>query len=84
MELGCIPLGIMIKSRRLNYLHHLVTRDKEEMISQTFTTQWNNPTRGDWSEQVKADLKTFGISDNSKLIESKSILSFKTMVKSKA
>ena len=34
LELGCIPLGIMIKSRRLNYLHHLVTRDKEEMISQ--------------------------------------------------
>ena len=54
------------------------------MISQTFTTQWHNPTKGDWSEQVKADLRTFGMSDDLKLIEAKSKLSFKTLVKSKA
>ena len=84
LELGCIPLGITIKSRRLNYLHHLITRAEEEMIKKTFTTQWNNPTRGDWSEQVRDDLNTFGMSDDLDWIKAKSKSSFKNIIKSKA
>ena len=31
LELGCVPLGLMIRSRRVNYLHHLVHRKENEM-----------------------------------------------------
>ena len=41
LESGCIPLGIIIKSRRINYLHHLATRREEEMLTKVFMTQWN-------------------------------------------
>ena len=84
LELGCIPLGIIIKSRRLNYLHHLVTRNESEMLWKIFTTQWHNPTKGDWSEQVKEDLKLFEICSDLDWIKSKSKFSFKSLVKSKA
>ena len=47
-------------------------------------TQWHHPTRGDWSEQVKEDLKLFGICSDLDWIKSKSKFSFKSLVKSKA
>ena len=84
LELGCIPLGITIRARRLNYLHHLVTRDKDEMLSKTFWTQWQYPVRGDWVLLVEEDLEMFGINNNLTWIKSKSKLSFKAIVKSKA
>jgi hypothetical protein len=33
LELGCVPLGIIIRGRRIKYLHHLVTREETEMLS---------------------------------------------------
>ena len=33
LELGCTPLGLIIKGRRVNYLQHLVRIDKSEMLS---------------------------------------------------
>ena len=46
LELGILPIGIIIKARRVNYLHYLLTRDTSEMIVKLFYTQWNEPTRG--------------------------------------
>ena len=57
LELGCIPLGITVRARRLNYLHHLVTRNENEMLSKTFWTQWKHPVKGNWVLQVEEDLK---------------------------
>ena len=54
------------------------------MISIFFSTQWNNPCRGDWSEQIKIDLKDFGIDCNFDEIRSKSKDSFKHLVKVRA
>ena len=83
LELGCIPLGIIIRTRRLNYLHHLVTRKENEMLCKTFWTQWHHPVRGDWVLQVIEDLEMFETPCNLPWIRSKSKLSFKTMVRSK-
>ena len=54
------------------------------MLWKIFITQWHNPTRGDWSEQVKEDLKLFGICSDLNWIKSKSKFSFKSLVKIKA
>ena len=84
LELGCIPLGIIIKMRRLNYFHHIITRNEKEMIKQTLKTQWINPTKGDWSELVKGDLKMFGLNEDWNWIMTKSKHSFKALIRSKA
>jgi hypothetical protein len=68
LELGCVPIGLMIRSRRVNYLHHLVHRNENEMLWKIFNTQWKYPSaRGEWSEQVKQDLELFGISEDLKV-----------------
>ena len=82
LELGLIPIGILVKVRRINYLHYLISRKKSEMISQFFWTQWYNPTRDDWTESVKRDLNDFKIRLDE--ITNKSKYSVKKMVKKKA
>ena len=81
----CILIGLVIKSRRLNFLHNLATRDPEEMLYKFFLAQWNHPApRGEWTEQTKLDLQEFDISEDLEFIKSKSEFVFKKMVKQKA
>ena len=84
LELGILPISIIIKARRINYLYYILSRNKDEMLSTFFSTQWNNPCRGDWSEQIKVDLHDFGIECNFEEIKSKSKDSFKHLVKVRA
>ena len=48
-----------------------------------FIAQWKNPSKGDWTEQVKADLIEFGISMDFNDIKRKSKDAFKRLVKSR-
>ena len=36
LETGSIPIGIIVKMRRVTYLHHILTRSKDEMLSNNF------------------------------------------------
>ena len=56
-----MPIRIIIMSRRVNYLHYLLTRNKDEMLYQFFDTQWKYPVKNDWTETVKQDLVTLDI-----------------------
>ena len=84
LELGIIPISVLIKARRINFLHYLLRRNEQEMLHQFFVTQLNNPTKGDWTETVKEDLEDFGIQMNTEIIKSKSKEAFKRLVKVKA
>ena len=84
LEMGIIPIRVVIMARRIIYLHYLVTRKETEMLAQFFRTQWNQPSKGDWTETVKKDLDKFGIVEDFEYIKSKSKESFKKMVKVKA
>ena len=44
LELGILPIGTIIKARRLNYLHTILTGDRKGMLYSFFITQWHNPT----------------------------------------
>ena len=81
METGALPIGEIMKIRRIMYLRHLVTRDKNEMIYQFFMTQWINPTKGDWTETIKDDLKDYNISEDLDEIKKKSKSSTKHYLK---
>ena len=54
------------------------------MLYAFFITQWHNPTKGDWTEQVKVDLEDFDIPCSFEYIEKKSKDAFKRIVKIKA
>ena len=84
LELGLISISTLIKARRINFLHYLVTCKESEMIHNFFKAQWDYPIKNDWTIQVREDLAEFGISDNLDVIKSKSIVSFKKLVKVKA
>ena len=82
LELGCVPLPFIIKSRRVNYLYHLVTRNQNSMLSKFFMAQWENPSKkNEWTEQVKVDLDQLGLSENLNWIKEKSKWGFKNLVK---
>ena len=84
LELGFLPIEAIVKARRINYLQSILQRDKGSMLYTFFVTHWNNPTRGDWTLEVTQDLEDFGIPCSCELIQSKSKLSFKNMVKVRA
>ena len=85
LELGLVDIETIIKSRRINYLHYLCTRQESEMIFKFFTAQWKNPTnKQDWTEQVRSDLEEFGIPADLDFLKSRSKLASKNMVRIKA
>ena len=54
------------------------------MLYSFFLTQWHTPSKGDWTEQVKADLEEFKIPCSFEHILSKSKEAIKRLVKVKA
>ena len=83
LELGIIPIRILIKARRINFNHYLVNLKKEEMLYKFFETQQKYPNKEDWTLQVAKDLKEFDIPESLEFIRGKSKTSFKKLVKKK-
>ena len=84
LELGIMPIDMVIKVRRVMYLHSLLRRNEDEMLSKFFMMQYNNPVKGDWTETVRADLRELNIAENFMDIRSKTKEAFKKHVKQKA
>ena len=84
LELGCLSIPIIIKARRINYLHYLVTQEENSMLYKFFCAQWKYPIKSDWTEQVRLDLAEFGIPVDLDYILDKSKSKFQKIVKIKA
>ena len=85
LELGCMNIEVIIKSRRANYLHYLLRQSKSSMLYKVFITQWKYPAvKNEWTEQVKLDLNDLGLSQELSMIEGLSKNVFKEKVKKKA
>ena len=64
LETGLLPISVLIKVRRLNFLHSILKGTETGMLKQVFKLQWNFPCKGDWTIQTKNDLKDLEIEDN--------------------
>ena len=84
LELGLIPIHVLLKARRVVYLHYLATQDEDEMLSKVFVSQWKYPVKDDWTEEARLNLKELDINLSLEEIKKKSADSFKRMVKIKA
>ena len=56
LELGLIPIQLIMKARRVNYLHYLAALKEDEMLYKVFMAQWKYPVRGDWVLEVQKNL----------------------------
>ena len=83
LELGVIPLKVVLMSRRISYLHYLSRLDKNEMLYRVFSAQWKYPVKGDWTLEVKQNMCEFEITMNLEELSSKSKLSFKRLLREK-
>ena len=61
LETGCIPLEYTIKTRRIMFLHHILTRKDDALIARAFWAQVNQPVKGDWCLVVREDLEAIGL-----------------------
>ena len=84
LELGLIPIHVILKARRINYLHYLVNLKDEEMLAMFLKIQWKYPCKEDWTTQVQEDLEDFGMDNDLEKIKTTSKNSFKRLVKMKA
>ena len=85
LELGITQISVIMKSRRINYLHYLLRFKENEMLNSVFTAQWKFPGKNDWTDQVQRDLKDFQIDLSLEEISNESEYSFKKLgeIKSK-
>ena len=84
LELGITPIHVILKARRVNYLHYLATLKDNEMLYRVFKAQWDNPVKDDWTLEVKKNLEELNIHLSLEEIQEKSANSFKSLIKTKA
>ena len=84
LELGCLRVRTIIKCKRINFLHYLLTSSEKTSLHQFFKTQLKYPTKNDWTETIKGDLEDFDINDDFDTIKKTSKDKFKKFVKIKA
>ena len=75
------PLSYIISSRRLMYLHQIIQKDENELVKKVFKAQWENPTKGDFSELVKEDLDMIGAKYDENILLGYSKAQFKAFIK---
>ena len=85
LETGCLPIKILMKVKRIMFLHHIVTRQDDALIKKAFSAQADQPVKGDWVIVVKEDMDHIGLGhltfDD---IAGMSKEALRTMVKAKA
>ena len=81
LELGLTPIHIIVKSRRVKYLHYLVRLNESEMLYRVFQAQWKYPVKDDWTTTVKQDLIDLKINLSLDEIKEQTDWSFKRLVK---
>ena len=81
LEMGCLPIRFIIKSRRLMFLQYILQQKENSLILNFFKAQNKNPVRGDWSDQIKSDMKEINLQLTLEEIKSLSKESFRLKLK---
>ena len=81
METAAIPIEYILASRRINYLHNILTKEDSELVKRVYSAQIENPSKGDWCHNVKMDMELISLNMNNCEIISMSKNKFKMHVK---
>ena len=81
LETGCVPIRFILMSRRLNFLHYILSDKEDSLLSNVFRAQCEKPVRGDWINTVRTDLQELEINLDFDQIKENTKESFKKTVK---
>ena len=83
LETGSIPIRFILKSRRISYLQTILKRHPEELVSEVYNVQKNDPIKGDFYDLVMQDLKSIDLNITEDAIIQMKKEKFKSIVKKK-
>ena len=83
LELGQEPLRFIIASRRILYLHTLLTRQDTELTKKTYLAQKADPTKGDFCLLVEEDKKLIEMAETDDDIKKMTKREIRLVVKKK-
>ena len=83
LETASLPLRYIVSSRRLMYLHNILKKDTEELVSKVFHAQKDNTSAGDFYDLVSEDKKSISLDMSDLQIKSMSKQKFQSIVKKK-
>ena len=81
LELGCVPLRLIIRSKRMNLLHYILNQPEDSILKEVFNEQNRSPSRNDWVKLIQNDMKVLKIDLSYSDIQSMSKNSFKNFIK---
>ena len=81
LETAALLIDFILKSRRVNYLHTILNREKSELTHKIYLAQLNDRVKGDWAGMVEEDMKDIKLSLCSKEICTMKKAAFKNIVK---
>ena len=77
LELVVIPIKFILKLKRINFLHYILTEDKNSMISQVYTAMREDCKKGDFVSLIESDILDLEINHSDSEIEEMSRSSWK-------
>ena len=83
LETGCVPIRFILKSRRLNFLHYILSDKEDSLLSNVFRAQCDKPVKGDWVCTVKIDMEDLEMNLDFEQIKTFTKETFKRLVKEK-
>ena len=81
LELGILPFREIIRQRRLNFLHYILTQDKDSLIFKVFEKQNQENHKKDWVSRVVMDLEELQLNVTFVEIQQTSKIKWKNTVK---
>ena len=83
LELGIIPLKVILMQRRMMYLHYILQQKEESLLAQCFQAQVKEQLKGDHIMQIQDDLKSLNIQLTFTQIKQMTKEAFSKMLKEK-
>ena len=61
LELGVLPIGFILRMRRLNFLKYILDEDENSLIHTFLKAQLEDPTPNDWGQSCLQDLEVLDL-----------------------
>ena len=61
LEVGATPIRWIVAQRRINFLHHIMCKENNELVKKVFKAQKEYPTSGDFVKLVEQDMEDLNI-----------------------
>ena len=81
METSSLPIEFILASRRLNYLHNVLTKNDNELVKSVYFAQKVKPSNGDWCLLIEKDMELVNINMTESEISSMHKTQFKKHVR---